>query len=79
MFDADEVRRRTARTALRPFTRTCFETGDEACGLALFPTTIDFEDGRRLVVRYTDQDHQAWVHATPASRRIITDRLKRLT
>ena len=44
-----------------------------------FLTTIDFEDGRWLVVRYTDQNHQTWVHATPASRQIITDWLKRLT
>ena len=44
-----------------------------------FLTTIDFEDGRWLVVKYTDQNHQTWVHATPASRQIITDWLKRLT
>lgn len=44
-----------------------------------FLTTIDFEDGRWLVVKYTDENHQTWVHATPASRQIITDWLKRLT
>ncbi len=44
-----------------------------------FLTTIDFEDGRWLVVKYTDDNHQTWVHATPASRQIITDWLKRLT
>jgi hypothetical protein len=44
-----------------------------------FLTTIDFEDGRWLVVKYTDQNQQTWVHATPASRQIITDWLKRLT
>ncbi|MCG8926245.1 ESX secretion-associated protein EspG [Lentzea sp. CC55] len=44
-----------------------------------FLTTIDFEDGRWLVVRYTDENHQTWVHATPASRQIITDWLQRLT
>lgn len=44
-----------------------------------FLTTIDFEDGRWLVVKYTDEDHQTWVHATPASRQVITDWLKRLT
>ncbi|SER96766.1 EspG family protein [Lentzea xinjiangensis] len=43
-----------------------------------FLTTIDFEDGRWLVVKYTDQNRQTWVHATPASRQIITDWLKRL-
>ncbi|HUQ54574.1 ESX secretion-associated protein EspG [Lentzea sp.] len=44
-----------------------------------FLTTIDFEDGRWLVVKYTDQNRQTWVHATPASRQILTDWLKRLT
>lgn len=44
-----------------------------------FLTTIDFEDGRWLVVKYTDHNHQTWVHATPTTRQIITDWLKRLT
>ncbi|SES08273.1 ESX secretion-associated protein EspG [Lentzea albida] len=44
-----------------------------------FLTTIDFEDGRWLVVKYTDENHQKWVHATPASRQVIADWLKRLT
>ena len=58
---------------------TARRDGDERRRAKTFLTTIDFEDGRWLVVKYTDQNHQTWVHATPASRQIITDWLKRLT
>ncbi|GLZ30929.1 ESX secretion-associated protein EspG [Lentzea sp. NBRC 105346] len=44
-----------------------------------FLTTIDCPDGRWLVVRYTDDRRQSWVHATPASRSLIATWLTRLT
>lgn len=43
-----------------------------------FLTTIDVDDGRWLVVRYTDDRRQSWVHATPASRCLVADWLNRL-
>ncbi|MFI9006108.1 ESX secretion-associated protein EspG [Actinosynnema sp. NPDC053489] len=43
-----------------------------------FVTTLDCPDGRWLVVRYTDDRGQHWVHATPATRPIIKEWVDRL-
>lgn len=43
-----------------------------------FITTLDCPDGRWLVVRYTDARGQGWVHATPATRPIIREWLRRI-
>jgi hypothetical protein len=43
-----------------------------------FITTIDCPDGRWLVVRYVDGRGQGWVHATPATRPIIGEWLRRI-
>ncbi|MFE2758110.1 ESX secretion-associated protein EspG [Actinosynnema sp. NPDC059335] len=43
-----------------------------------FVTTLDCPDGRWLVVRYTDNRGQGWVHATPATRSVVGEWLRRL-
>ncbi|MGW6936881.1 ESX secretion-associated protein EspG [Lentzea sp. NPDC054927] len=43
-----------------------------------FVSTIDCADGRWLVVRYADSRGQRWVHATPATRHIITEWIRRI-
>ncbi|MBW4717260.1 ESX secretion-associated protein EspG [Saccharothrix obliqua] len=43
-----------------------------------FVTTIDCPDGRWLVVRYVDGRGQRWVHATPATRPIVKEWLRRI-
>jgi hypothetical protein len=44
-----------------------------------FITTIDCPDGRWLVVHYVDTRGQGWVHATPATRPIIGEWLRRIS
>jgi hypothetical protein len=43
-----------------------------------FVSTIDCPDGRWLVVRYTDNRGERWIHATPATRHIITEWIQRI-
>ena len=43
-----------------------------------FISTIDCPDGRWLVVRCTDSRGERWVHATPATRHIINEWVRRL-
>lgn len=43
-----------------------------------FVSTIDCLDGRWLVVRYADSRGQQWIHATPATRHIITEWVQRI-